>query len=364
MRDDAMYRYCAGLLSGGAGDASVSPQALAACAEDEGVSGLLLGLPALAQEELAVQREALLVNARHDAMRELAASFETARVLSQLENVGITPLVLKGSALALWLYLEPWQRPRSDLDLLVEDKATAQRVVDLLRPAGYALVAGVGPAQADGFEVALQRPGGIVIDLHWRLLNHAVLERFFPYAELTAEAIALPKLHPDAQGLGKRHALFHALLHRITNLAKGGVEEGDRLIWLMDIQLLAQACDEADWQELLRICGEKGIATPCLDGLRATQTTLGLMLPSAVEAALSTLAAQESWALLRDIDQAAMDRTHLAALPWTEKLAWVRHKLLPSPEFMRYRYGATGPLKLARAYLKRWRLGLRRGVGG
>ena len=363
MRDDALYQYCASLLSGGVGDASILPQSLADCAETEGVSGLLMGLPALAQAELAPQYDALRKGARNDAMRELAASAEASRVLSLLDAAGIRPLVLKGSALAMWLYREPWHRPRSDLDLLVEDIATAHRVVELLQQVGYVLVAGVGPAATDGYEVALQRQSGIVIDLHWRLLNHAVLERFFPYVELAAEAIPLPGLYPNALGLGKRHALFHALLHRITNLAKGGVDEGDRLIWLMDIQLLAQACDEADWQAILLMCSEKGIASPSLDGLRATQAVLGVTLPFGVEEALSKLAAQESWALLQDIDQAAMDRTHLAALPWPEKLAWVRHKLLPSPDFMRYRYGATGPLELARAYLKRWRLGLRRWLG-
>jgi hypothetical protein len=363
VRDDALYQYCASLLSGGVGDASILPQSLADCAQTEGVSGLLMGLPALAQAELAPQYDALRKGARNDAMRELAASVEASRVLSLLDAAGIRPLVLKGSALAMWLYREPWLRPRSDLDLLVEDMATAHRVVDLLQQVGYVLVAGVGPAATDGYEVALQRQSGIVIDLHWRLLNHAVLERFFPYVELAAEAIPLPGLYPNALGLGKRHALFHALLHRITNLAKGGVDEGDRLIWLVDIQLLAQACDDEDWQVFLRLCSEKGIATPSLDGLRAARDALGVVLPPKVEDALTNLAMQESWTLLDGIDQAAMDRTHLAALPWPEKIAWLRHKLLPSPEFMRHRYGVKGVFGVASAYLWRWWYGVKSAVG-
>ena len=54
--------------------------------------------------------------------------------------------------------------------------------------------------------------------------------------------------------------------------------------------------------------------------------------------------------------------SHLASLPWKEKPIWLWRKLLPSPAFMRYRYGVSGPWALAKAYAGRWWFGLRQAV--
>ena len=70
----------------------------------------------------------------------------------------------------------------------------------------------------------------------------------------------------------------------------------------------------------------------------------------------------ETWRL-EALDQGGMDRAHLAALPWRGKAAWLWRKLFPSPEFMRYRYGAGGAFGLMGAYLGRWWIGLKRGLG-
>ena len=359
-RADPLRLYSTGLLAGAAGDPGVPAQAWAAHAEKEGVVGLLLDLPALQLPALAPQRQALREVAREVAVREMAAQVVTRQVLSLLDTAGIPVLVLKGRALAYWLYREPWHRPSADLDVLVPDKAVARQAVAVLRAAGYELVAGVGPDASDGFEVALHRGSGIAVDLHWRLLNTAVLERHFSWPELDAQARPLPSLAPGARGLGKVHALFHALLHRVTNLAKG---DGDRLIWLYDIHLLAGACDAQAWREFVVLCADKGIATLCLDGLRAARGALGSEIPDGVEVDLAGLAEGETWQL-DDIDQGAVDRSHLHALPWPQKVAWLRHKLLPSPEFMRYRYGVDGRWMLAKAYLGRWLLALRSAFGG
>ena len=90
------------------------------------------------------------------------------------------------------------------------------------------------------------------------------------FGELWAGRIPIPKLQAQALGLGRVHALVHALLHRVTNFPSG---TQDRLIWLYDIHLLAGGCSEEEWRQFLRLCADKGIATPCLDGLRATRAS-------------------------------------------------------------------------------------------
>ena len=357
--DAPILDYCTGLLRGGEGDPSIAPAALAATAQAHGIAGLLLETAPMSEPVLAPQRAALMGLARQDAVRDMAVTLEVRRLLVVLAEAGIVSLVLKGSALALWLYREPWHRVRSDFDLLVPDRAAAEAAVELLLAQGYALIAGVTPEIADGYEVALQRGDGIVIDLHWRLLNTAVLARALSWHELDADAIALPALHPSARGLGQVHALCHALLHRVTNLAKG---DGNRLIWLFDVHLLASRMGAQGWSAFLRLCADKGIAMPSLHGLRATRAALGTAVPADLEAALDSLAAAESWQL-DDIDQGAIDRSHLASLAWKEKPLWLWRKLLPSPEFMRYRYRVNGRRALMVAYARRLWLGVRRALG-
>lgn len=359
VQGEELRAYLARLLRGEEGDPGVPTEAVAMAADAEGVAGLLLELESLSEPELAMQRSAIQAVARQGAVREMAGLAETRRILSMFQQAGIELLVLKGSALAYWLYREPWHRTRCDLDVLVKDKEAAWQAVRMLRAEGYGLLAGVDPDIADGYEVALQRGSGVVIDLHWKLLNTASLAERFSYHELSAEARPLPSLHPHARGLEETHALFHALLHRITNLAKG---DGDRLIWMYDIHLLAGGLDEGEWQEFLQLCARKSIATLCLDGLRASREMLGTPIPQEIEAGLASLAAPESWQL-DALDQGAVDRSHLAMLPWREKVAWLRRKLFPSPEFMRYRYGVDGGGSLAGAYLRRWWVALCRVLG-
>lgn len=131
--------YSTRLLASGAGDPDVSAEALAAHADREGIAGLLLQLPVFAQPHLADQRAALQAVARQAAMLEMGGFVETRQVLSLLADAGIEALVLKGAALAHWLYREPWHRPRSDLDVLVRDNATARKAVELLRAGGTAI---------------------------------------------------------------------------------------------------------------------------------------------------------------------------------------------------------------------------------
>ena len=356
---DPIFGYCTRLLRRGEGDPSISPAALAVTAQAHGIAGLLLESAPLLEPVLAPQRAALMGLAKQDAIRDMAATMEVRRVLAWLADAGIESLVLKGSALALWLYQESWHRSRGDFDVLVTDKSAANEAVDLLLGRGYGLIAGVTPDMSDGYEVALQRGDGVVIDLHWRLLNTAVLARALSWHELDADAVPLPSLHPSARCLGKVHALCHALLHRVTNLPKG---DENRLIWLFDIHLLANRMAAGDWSAFLRICADKGIATPCLHGLRATRTALDTPVPPGVEAELVRFAGAESWRL-DGIDQGAIDRSHLANLSWKEKPVWLWRKLFPSPEFMRYRYRVSGMPALIGAYSRRLWLGIRRALG-
>ena len=101
--DDPILGYCSRLLRGGEGDPSVAPAVLAATVRAHGVAGLLLETAPMSQPALAPQRVVLMGLARQDAVRDMAATLEVRRVLDILDEAGIASLVLKGTALALWL---------------------------------------------------------------------------------------------------------------------------------------------------------------------------------------------------------------------------------------------------------------------
>lgn len=338
---------------------------LIAAAREHGVAKLLYDLqraeggPDLSEATATV----LLDIARQETAVELARMLGTKLVLDCLASAGVPVLLLKGSALAYWLYDNPAQRSRCDLDILVADKASATRAITALEENGYQLSIEAADRSAE-FEVALERrlPGGMLhrVDLHWRVLNHARLAEGLTFADLDAGAIDIPALASGARGLGPVHALLHALLHRITNMPSG---QHDRLIWLYDIHLLALRCTDEDWAGFVAQCARLRCATPSLEGLRATRAVFATPRLEAIEGALEQQARDEAWPLGAALDQGTMDRAHLAALSWPQKVGWLRRKLFPSRQFMRYRYGAVGNLDLVNAYLGRWWVGLRSAVG-
>ncbi|WP_256646955.1 nucleotidyltransferase family protein [Thermomonas paludicola] len=369
---DPTVRWCADALAGEALErlAEAIPgtvDGLLQCAEKEGVTALLaqcLAMDATLQPAALVPvTAALRGHAKALSMLELSRRARARHVLGVLQEADIPVLVLKGMALGYWLYPSPVQRPGVDVDLLLPDVAAAEVAVAALLANGYRLADGVWPAQSSGFEATLHFASrhDHEVDLHWRLLNHARLAQGFEFSELLATAVPLPALATGACGLGRVHALAHALLHRVANASSG---RQNRLIWLYDIHLLARACVAADWRAFLELCKQKAITQPCLDGLAACHAVLHTPLPEDLLATLHQQGEAEHWHIGALSQRGALDRAHWAALRWQQRLPWMWRKLLPPPSFMRYRYGVQGWLGLMIAYARRLWVGACRALGG
>lgn len=331
-------------------------------AQAEGVIGLLYTAVTNALEanaDLSGLHKALSKRIQAEAACDLLRNANARQALDILDVGGLRSLVLKGAALAHGLYSATWQRVGCDVDVLVSDLGAAEVAVSRLQERGFALPTSVRPTRVAGYEVALERQAvhGFAIDLHWRLTNHESTARALEFGELWAASIALPSLHPTARGLGAVHALVHALLHRIANYP-GGTH--DRLIWLYDIHLLIQSLDPIQRETFLKLCEDRRIATPCLDGLVACASAFRTPIPEAMLTTLREQTHAEPWSLDSWLDRASMDRAHLVALTWRGKLHWLRYKLFPSPDFMRYRYRIDGASSLSLAYGKRLWIGLTR----
>lgn len=306
---------------------------LVAAAQAEGVRALVAErVRALPMGEPV--REAFTQASREVAVMAMLHEAETRRVLALVD----TPvLLLKGSALAWWLYPAPFLRECSDIDLLLGSR---EHVGDLAsRLAGHGYDRGYFQGE-QAYELVCRRELSaslrIDLDLHWGLNNAPVFARAFAFDELYAESIPLPALAPNARGLAPAHALLHACMHRAINLYTG---VGDSLKWLYDLHLLARRLAPAEWDAVLRLCGERGLAGVCVAGLEAASARFGEAAPPDVLRALRALPAGIDGRRLQDWRY--MHRMNLRALPSLRaRLSWLLRKLFPTVAHMREMYGA------------------------
>ena len=337
-------RELASLLSGTCQPANLDHEAAEAwlqCAWQEGVTALMARrLDALRTQQVDVVDE--LWQAAQEAARGLAATELRQRaglrqVLAALHHAQLPVLVLKGGALAHWLYPAPYLREFSDLDLLFADSDQALKAAVALASLGYTMPY---PASRFRHELACRSadPQAPELDLHWALSDWPVLDRLPAFAELDATAIDLPGLGTGARGLGAPHALLHACVHRASNLAAG---LGDRLKWLYDMHLLAQVLDREDgWQRFLTACEQARVCGIAAEGLDATVALFGTPVPPAVSAALAAGRVREPLDATRLSDWRYLQRLNFRALPgWGARLAWLGDRLLPPAGHLRALYG-------------------------
>ena len=131
-------------------------------ARELGVEGLVV--KALRDVILAEQVKKELDERLEQLRREaLLWDLELERVLHQMGRRGITPLLLKGSALRGRVYSESVERSMGDLDLLVEPQFIESSMIALLE-------GGYSPLTADHpFHHRLKHPRGFIVELHWRV---------------------------------------------------------------------------------------------------------------------------------------------------------------------------------------------------
>ncbi|HXH53641.1 MAG TPA: nucleotidyltransferase family protein [Sphingomicrobium sp.] len=288
-------------------------------------------------------REALLELTEAAAARELDA------------------LLLKGTAIAYQLYSNPSARTRGDSDLLVRH-SDLHRARALLSELGYDrpfIFASAERLMLQEMWTKDTAGAAHVIDLHWSPLNSMALRQVLTFDDCWADRVSLPRLCEAAVAPDPSTMLLHSCLHRAMHVASpydvDGVTYygGDRLIWLQDIHLLANALTDEQWRRFCVKACSSGAAPICLVGLAMAQDRLGTPVPSEVRAALTEPGRTASRYLESgQFRRAIMDVRSLAGFRY--KLAYARERLLPHGKFLRAKYPDmahrhTGFLVLRRA---------------
>jgi putative nucleotidyltransferase-like protein len=345
-------RWLAAILRGtspAGAPCGISVDELVAAAQAEGVVTLV----AERMQSLPVfdpLRQAFSRAGREATAISMLRASECLRVLALFEAAGIRALLMKGSALAWWLYPAPHLRECSDIDLLLESREAVAAAVVLLAAHGY----DDGYVQGDqAYEQvsrrALSGTMQLDLDLHWALSNAPVFAHMLEPGELFAASIPLPALGPGARGLAPEHVLLHACMHRAINLYTG---VGDSLKWLYDLHLLAPTLTPAQWQAVVQLCSERGLGSVCLSGMDEAAVWFGEAAPVDALSALRVTRRNDRVDGTRLDDWRYMHRRNLAALPGIRaRLAWLWRKLFPHAAHLRQMYGTDK--RLAALWRKR-----------
>jgi Uncharacterised nucleotidyltransferase len=315
-------------------------------ASEQGLAALLFGqlsrnerlahLPARAVERL--RREAVRACAL-----ELAGKTELQKVCGAC--AGADALLFKGAALAYDVYSDASWRGRSDVDLLVRPR-DRQRAIDRLVALGYRTTTEPLGTRVS-HQVQLQRTDEWgcrhVCDLHWTLSNRARFADAVSFDDLLGASIALPRISPEARGLGHEHALWLASVHRIVHH-----QNDPRAIWLYDVHALAQALDQDGMRRFVSLAARTSTRCLAQATLRMTAALFATTVPDEVWWALDEATDEPARLYLQPgLTHLDMLRDDLAAIDrWSERWALVAEHLFPAESYMRgtFRPHSRAPL--------------------
>jgi len=205
------------------------------------------------------------------AIWHLRLSHAMQQILPAVARSGCQVITLRGRSLAETLYADPVTRPQSDIDLLMrpnETIAVKQALWDLgFRPsAAYPNIFVRGDLMLDTHT----EPLGIERIHAWEHLTSLRAEDFFQHSE-SGELSGKPALLVEPRVL-LPYLCFHALKHSF-----------ERLIWLVDIALLARRVEASDgWGEVLAGIREYGLERPCYYALAYAREHLAAPVPESL----------------------------------------------------------------------------------
>lgn len=271
-----------------------------------------------------------------------------ASALDALTEAGLSPILMKGTALAYSHYPRPSARVRGDSDLLVEEDGRA-RAFEALEKAGFrrALAVDGTTIRAEALFQKADLTGQLHdIDLHWRLNSSPVLARLFTHAELLARSKPLESLHPVARRLGDVDALLFASVHRRlhidrpTHIYLNGVAHPviDSLLWLTDIALLFDAMDTDARSDLVERARSKAISDVVSDTLVQISKQLGCPVETDILKRLDFEGPRHvsRYIAAGPLQSIFMNLSAIRGL--RRKKRYLRELLLPDADYMRARF--------------------------
>ena len=274
--------------------------------------------------------------ARTRAAEELLRKAEIRRVVAALADAGIRPILLKGTPLAYTVYDSPASRPRADTDVIVSG-ADVEAARQVMRSLSYVETVQCHELLSQ-FEVQQCDRFGVIhaFDVHWSISTQPVFAGLLTYDALLLRAVAVPALGGSAVAPCRVDALLLSCVHPAMHH-----RNDERLLWILDIHLLASGLSPAELDEFEALARMKKVVAICRRGLQQAQAVFGTPVADLIARLNRTAGPEPSAAYL-----ASERRWHhetmasLRALPRLgDRARLVREVLLPSPGYMLGAYG-------------------------
>lgn len=265
---------------------------------------------------------------------DMAKTHELERVLAECERqLDRPPVIIKGQALAHTLYGQPWQRPRGDVDVMIE-AAAVEELSRILVQLGYTRATSVEGDLVMTQVAFNRRATGVehTWDVHWQISNRPALADAITYQALVDNAVEVPIGRTVFLAPEPVNALLIACAHLV------GHHLGEpRMIWLYDIHLLVQTLSEADKQRFL----ERAARQPILQAAcHAALNLTGKYLPADNVTALAQAldpGPGRRWRTQEHYLRRLLDDAH--AVGRGRRLQLLRQHLFPSRAYMMRRFG-------------------------
>jgi hypothetical protein len=267
-------------------------------------------------------------------------------------RAGLTPVFLKGAALAYTVYEDPALRARRDTDFIVRDQDVIA-VRQLLEELGYEPVPQApGQLAVPQFHFGRVDQRGIhhALDIHLRISNMFAYGSSLTYDELRADASPIPAIE-NALVPSAVHSLFIACIHRVAHH-----QDTPRLLWLFDIHRLGRSLGPGDWDRVVAFAAQKQLSAVLLLGLERAGEVFGPQAADHVLERLASAASREDSPPLLGGETTKLDvlRADLAAAQgWRTRAQLVREHLFPSRRYMRQAYARYPGALLPLAYVAR-----------
>lgn len=267
-------------------------------------------------------------------------------------NAGLERNILfKGSALAYTVYEQPWLRPRSDSDILIE-LAEHPAFAEVLFALGYQklfAIEGRHISYQHTYSKQLAGQSVMNIDIHWRINNRQALAKSYGVDELIESGSVVNAICSHAKVPNPVDSLLIASLHRL-----GHHHNEERLTWLHDIHLLANTLEVQQWSLLCNKAEQKNLAGITLDALKFTQRLFETSIPKSTMDNLRSAATQKENSqvfLNRQLPEWRYFLADVKALDgWRNKANLLWENLFPTPDYVRQQMATKSATY---AYIKR-----------
>jgi len=275
--------------------------------------------------------------ARTRAAEELLRKAEIRRVVAALADAGIRPILLKGTPLAYTVYDSPASRPRADTDVIVSG-AEVEAARQVMRSLSYVETVQCHELLSQ-FEVQQCDRFGVIhaFDVHWSISTQPVFAGLLTYDALLLRAVAVPALGGSAVAPCRVDALLLSCVHPAMHH-----RNDERLLWILDIHLLASGLSPAELDEFEALARMKKVVAICRRGLQQAQAVFGTLVAADLIGRLNRTAGPEPSAAYLASERRWHHETmaSLRALPRLgDRARLVREVLLPSPGYMLGAYG-------------------------